>query len=310
LSGILILFALGSATSEAAIRNIIVDTDWSTDVDDVVAMRSVTLAHRQPQINLLAVMQNTNVLNGPRSLLGFLHGDKTYVPVGVSHTANPETGRYQANLYSLSVSQKLITGTESYPDAVRLYRQVLAAATTPVDIISIGYLNNLRDLLASGPDAISPLTGVQLVAAKVGTLNVMGGAYPSGVEHNFSANPLAIASSSYLTANWPRPIVYSGFSIGVSVLTGQTEVGRESTDFLAVALHDFGTFSRSSWDPMNALQAIAGDAAYTSVSESNWIDVTTGENRFTAKVGGRDKYLVKAQPYSSFASTINAELIQ
>jgi inosine-uridine nucleoside N-ribohydrolase len=53
------------------------------------------------------------------------------------------------------------------PDAVELYRQILAAQPDhSVVIVSIGFLTNISNLLRSGPDQYSSLTGVELVNQK------------------------------------------------------------------------------------------------------------------------------------------------
>jgi len=289
-------------------RNIVVDTDWASDVDDVVAMRVITYAHTHNKINLLAVMQSTTVSGGPGSLLGFLRSDGVNVPVGTSTTINSATGHYQANLNSLAISRLLITGSETYTDAVTLYRQQLASSSVPVDIVTIGYLNNLYDLLRSSADDISPLTGLELATAKVRRLYVMGGAYPKGIEFNFSHNAVAIAASSYVTANWPTPIIFSGFEVGQTVTTGASMNGLQPTDLLAKAMADVGTFNRPSWDPMNVLQAIVGEptiAGYTEVYGSNSVNASTGANIFMPDTAGKDRYLVKSQANGVYQSVIN-----
>ena len=54
------------------------------------------------------------------------------------------------------------------PDAKDVYRRVLSAAPDgSVVVCTVGFLTNLRNLLDSKPDAISPLDGKALVARKV-----------------------------------------------------------------------------------------------------------------------------------------------
>ena len=54
---------------------------------------------------------------------------------------------------------------DDVPDAVETYRRALAEADDrSVHIASIGITVNIRDLLQSQPDSISPLTGIELVA--------------------------------------------------------------------------------------------------------------------------------------------------
>lgn len=286
-----------------------IDTDWASDVDDAVAIRVADWAVRHGQIKLAAVMLNTTQTASPGSLQSLMANDGvTGVAIGTSHTSNPSSGPYQTDLRSLGISNGYITGNESYADSVAIYRRVLAGAAAPVDMVSIGSLNNLADLLQSPADATSPLTGLQLVTAKVHRLWVMGGQYPNGTEFNFSNNALAIASAVYVTTNWPTPIVYSGFEMGNTVLTGASVAGRQPGDLLAQALVDYGSTTRSSWDPMNTLVAIGQDpdsSGYTSVWGSNAVNATTGANTFTPSAVGRDRYLVKQASDATFQSRIN-----
>ena len=72
-----------------------------------------------------------------------------------------------------------VKGSWDVPTAVEVYRQVLAEAEDNSVVISaIGFATNIADLLRSGPDDKSPLTGSELVAAKVKTVVWQGGWYP------------------------------------------------------------------------------------------------------------------------------------
>ena len=57
-------------------------------------------------------------------------------------------------------------------------------------IIVIGPLQTLHELLASGADQYSPLSGRDLVARKVDQGSVMGGAFPNSADvmPNFTSN--------------------------------------------------------------------------------------------------------------------------
>jgi len=103
-------------------------------------------------------------------------------------------------------------------DAAILYRQVLAAqADGTVVMVSVGQLTNFKNLLITGPDGFSDLTGVQLVGRKVSTWVCMGGKIPEGREANFVNDGPA---AEYAVGNWPTPIVFSGYEIGKAILTG------------------------------------------------------------------------------------------
>ena len=98
---------------------------------------------------------------------------------------------------------------------VELYRSVLDAAKDgSVNIISVGFLTNLADLLQSEADDISGMSGVQLAQSKVRELVIMGGMYPSGWEFNFGGEDPA--STAYVLEHWPSnvPVTYSGGELG------------------------------------------------------------------------------------------------
>jgi len=292
--------------------SILLDTDWYSDVDDVVALRVLDWGVIHQTVTLLGVALSTTLSAGAGSLQSVLANDGiTGVPIALSHTPNVPGGTpaYQSDLRTRGIAAGYITGSETYGDAVTQYRTLLAAAPAQsVDVVSIGPLNNLRDVLQSPADGISSLTGAQLVASRVKRLWVMGGANPSGTEYNFNNNALAINSAHYVVANWPTPIIYNGFEIGNTILTGASVSGRAPGDLLAQALVDFGSSTRNSWDPMAVLAALLADpdhSGFSSVWGSNTVDAGTGANTFTANVTGRDRYLVKMNSDASFQSRIN-----
>jgi hypothetical protein len=113
-------------------------------------------------------------------------------------------------------------------------------------------------LLNSSGDEYSPLTGPELVSAKVSELVVMGGDYPAGYEYNFwGDNSLRTA---HVINNWPGPVIFSGYSMGLNVSSGG-RLMREgpSTDPVRSAyLWYTYNVSRSSWDPLTLLYAMHG----------------------------------------------------
>jgi hypothetical protein len=149
------------------------------------------------------------------------------------------------------------------PTPVELYRSVLAAAANQsMNIISIGFLTNLEDILKSKADEISPLSGSDLIAAKTRELVVMGGAYPSGSEYNFGhSDP---ESTAYVLKDWPKSvaITYSGFELGGDIYSGQNldELSPPNSPILAAYQWYVGRGStlRPSWDPITTLYGILG----------------------------------------------------
>jgi hypothetical protein len=76
------------------------------------------------------------------------------------------------------------------------------------------------DLLQSGPDAISPLTGLQLVSQKVKRLIPAAGRFPDSFDNDHGNLSVDSDSGSWLVANWPTEIVWMADDQAWNVITG------------------------------------------------------------------------------------------
>jgi purine nucleosidase len=91
-----------------------------------------------------------------------------------------QVGPYVADLVAHFPS-RIQNASQAY-EATHLLRLVLSAAEPfSVTIVSVGYTTNLLSLLESSPDAISPLSGRELVARGVKQLVIMGGRRQFGI---------------------------------------------------------------------------------------------------------------------------------
>jgi hypothetical protein len=299
-------------TPIAAAKPVIFDTDWWTDSSDVTGLRAATNCERRGLIDIRAVVLNCTLNTGPASVDALMTYDgHPQCPIGKSSTSHIPDGSppFQSNMQQNFPHN---TGLQSLvPSALTVMRQVLADATEPVDIVSVGYCNNLQDLMNSTADGISSLTGMQLIAQKVGTLWLCAGQYPTGSENNFNRTTLAKTSGNDVCANWPGPIVYSGFEIGEYIMSGGNLRTLAATDPVATGLIDQGAhYGRPSWDALCVYMCAVGTTAagYTTVAGSNAVNSSTGANTFTAASGGKDFYVVKARTDEWYAE-IMAELM-
>jgi hypothetical protein len=105
------------------------------------------------------------------------------------------------------------------PLAVDLYRKILSEHDdNSITIVTVGPLE-YKDLLMSGPDKYSRLSGKELVEKKVEKFVIMGGQFPSGKnEWNFNGNMPGV--TRYVLENLAVPVVFSGFEIGMAIHTG------------------------------------------------------------------------------------------
>ncbi|KAK0385670.1 hypothetical protein NLU13_6847 [Sarocladium strictum] len=272
------LFA-GCVAAKEKVKNIIVDTDLFSDVDDVGAL---LLATTLPNSNLLAVNINvpsTYSAHTASALLGYYgHRD---VPLGIARPLSNETffdnWAYELGEYASKVAyhyrdyaklewkdgwgmgeleRSVEEGTE---EAVALYRKVLAEAEDgSVTICSIGFFNNLSGLLNSTADKYSDLDGPALIAAKVAELVIMGGQYPSGSEFNF------FGDSPYHTAhvvnNWAGRMTFSGNEMGGNVYSGKGLLDNGPKNDPAKRAYFWYNYGqpRESWDPLTVLYGVEG----------------------------------------------------
>lgn len=276
-------------------RNVIFDTDMGGDCDDVGALFLLHGAVESGEVNLLATMGCTSsaaiapAIDAINTWFG-----RPEIPVGTLKDSGFHTDPgYPAELIK-HYPRKFATSAE-YPDAVVLYRQILAKQPDrSVTVVAVGMLRNIANLLKSGPDAASPLDGRALVAQKVARLDVMGGKYPpfasqndQEAEYNFKEDA---ASTALVCSTWPTPILFNGEG-------GSTNSGRRVTyempehNPLSMAYRCYPNVGyagdRLSWDPISCLVTVRGaEPWYTVVSGGvNVADARTGINQWQDNIG-------------------------
>ena len=289
--------------------NILHGTDWWTDCDDIAALRVLCRAHKAGKINLLCVGIDSVMEYSAPSVSAFCQNEGVNVPIGVDRSAVREgkNCRYQK---LLACYPHTVNSNCECEDAWRLYRKTLASLDGRADITEVGFPQIIMQLLQSGPDEFSPLTGQELVKQKVGRIWLMAGKWDvsPGREYNLSAYPLCAEAGHYLCNHSPVPLIFLGFEVGYGVITGNTV---PDGDLLKEAFRAHGSPNgRHSWDPMLVTAAVTQDfeaAGYSAVYGTAHVDPATGDNTFTPGPGTHC-YLVKTQPDSFYADTINAIL--
>jgi hypothetical protein len=290
-------------------RPVIWDTDWWTDCDDVMAARILLWAERARLIDIVCITMDACQDNSVPSLDAFLTSEgRPGIPIGIDHSAIDYGGTppYQQNMLNYPHSYQSSADAE---DAVHMYRRALASSTQKIDIICVGYTNNLSNLLQSPADDISALTGLQLVTQKVNKLWLMAGYYPNGSENNFARNTRSRQAGAYVCANWPTPITFLGWEAGNTVISGAPLKNYAPNDMVTKALADHGSSNgRSSWDPMLTLLACYGDletAGYDSKKGTVSVDSSTGVNTFVFNDSGKHEYVRKMYSDAWYENKIN-----
>ena len=274
-------------------KNVILDVDMCTDVDDVCAVRIATAFDDAGIIRLKGVAFSVTGKNNLKALDGFLtYEDKTSVLIGKSALDIPDTSPYWDLMAAYSKGR-----CKTY-DAVKMYRKILAQSHTPVDIITTGYVTNLECLLKSEGDNYSKLNGVELVKKKCGQLYIVGGTYPHGRCNNFFFRKEAREAIDYVSGKWPFPILFFTNEVGGRLICGaqlQT-LDREGRDIVTRALAAFGTHTgRNAWDPFGVWCAgyACGPMTQLGFKRVNFgIDLSTGYNLFTDAADDGRHYVI------------------
>ena len=296
-----LILLVTSRTGLAAQRpvNIIFDTDVDHDCDDIGALFILHGAVERGEAKLLATIGCTSsdaiapCLDAINTWFG-----RPEIPVGTLKDAGfLDHQGFGADILK-RYPRKFASGKE-YPDAVKLYRRVLADQPDgSVVVLAVGPLRNMANLLKSPPDDVSPLDGAALVAKKVKRLEVMGGNYPPSnakeAEWNFKEDP---ASAALVCSAWPTPVLFNGE--GGSTSSGRRvtyEMPEHNPLTMAYRLYPGVGFAgdRLSWDSVSALVATRGAAPYYEVvgGGTNVTDPATGFNVWKADENGRHSYLV------------------
>ena len=296
--------------TEPLSRDVIFGTDWYTDCDDCVAARVLARLSKQGMVNVLGVAVNACNRYTASSLGAFLESEGLGdIEIGIDTKSNKSIGIPTYHMRLSKMPSKYRKNSDCIA-AVSLYRKCLAGARGRVDIIEVGFLQVLEQLLKSEPDEYSPLGGTELVKQKAGRLWSMAGDFSKpqgGKEYNLCGTGAAKKGAAYVFDNWPGEIIMLGFEVGEKVITGSK---LPQDDILALALKDhLHPQGRSSWDPMTVLLACTGNeekAGYSTVTGTMRVDPDSGANYFTRDPGGRHKYVVKLHGDEWYAGRIDA----
>jgi hypothetical protein len=278
---------------------IIFDSDVDQDCDDIGALFMLHGTVERGEAKLLATIGCTSsdaiapCLDAINTWFG-----RPEIPVGTLK----DKGLLDHQGFAVEIAKrypkKSVSGND-YPDAVKLYRKILASQPDKsVVVLAVGPLRNLANLLRSPADDVSPLDGVKLVARKVKRLDVMGGVYPPSnakeAEWNFKQDP---ASAALVCSAWPTPILFNGE--GGSTNSGRRvtyEMPEHNPLTMAYRLYPGVGFAgdRLSWDPISVLVAVRGAEPWyeTVTGGKNVTDPSTGFNVWRSVADGQHAYLV------------------
>jgi inosine-uridine nucleoside N-ribohydrolase len=294
---------------------VIFDTDMGNDMDDALALAMLHALVDRGEAEIVAVtITKDNPFVAPYiDLVNHFYG-RPGIPIGVPHSGiAPEDGPNRPDLGRHSYTRPVVErrhpgGAYVYPrrlapgdgaPAAEVLRRALAAAEdSSVVVIQVGFSTNLARLLDSDPDAVSPLSGRDLVARKVRLLSVMAGSFTHAqlqAEYNIRRD---IPAARKLFAEWPTPLVVSGFEIGAALRYPAQSIER---DYNYVEDHPIAEsyrhfqempYDKATYDLTSVLYALRPEAGYFDLSGAGQIRVDEeGFTHFRRLPEGKHRYL-------------------
>lgn len=268
---------------------IIFDSDIAPDYDDVGAMAMLHAFEDLGEAKILATI-SCNAFETTAPTLSLLNDyfNRPGIPIGITKKAwpNKDCSQLWAQAIVAKYPHTLKTNAEAM-DAVKLYRKILSAQPDKsVTIVSVGFFTNLADLLYSAADEYSALNGKDLVIKKVKQLVSMAAGIGKDGLSAYEFNVLIDAAASQkVFADWPTPMIISGFEIGEKILTGIRLINNKAIlnspvkEAFQIALEkDKNSVGRNSWDETAVLVAVRGIAPFFNSRKLNFEVKEDGKN--------------------------------
>ena len=242
-------------------QKVIFDTDMAWDWDDVGAMAVLHALADKGEAEILGMGISTRggaAEWNPKTLdIINTYYNRPDIPIGMPRhgiTADDNYGKWL-------VDQGFPFELNQTWDAVDLFRKLLSESPDKsVVLISVGYLNNMDDLLRSEPDKYSNLNGKDLITQKVKFWSAMAGGYPGELaEANMQDWKGGYAEHSI--ANFPVPILFTSsqagdVETGTSLLeTPKSNPIRAIYEYRQAQIHP-KTIKHPSFDPIAVYVAI------------------------------------------------------
>ena len=286
---------------------LIFDTDIGNDVDDVLALGMIHALQSRGDCELRGV---TITKDHPLAA-AFTDAVNTFygrgrIPIGVCQSGiTPQEGKFLGLAEvrdddSFRYPHDLLSAGQA-PPAVTVLRQALAdAEDRSLVIVQVGFSTNLANLLASPPDDISPLPGRQLVAKKARLLSIMAGAFAPVRDGQGEYNIVKdIRANQKVNAEWPTPIVWSGYEIGIEARYPHESI-EQDYDYVrhhplaeAYVRYNPPPHNRPSWDLTSVLYAVHPARGYFDLSPAGEVSVADeGLTTWKADADGNDRYLI------------------
>lgn len=283
-------------------KKIIFDHDLGSDCDDGGAGAILAKAHRDGLVRVLAV---THAIANPygqycmEAIFEYLGAEG--VPFGYN-LENDKCREDDCHMSTKGPAERYYARVgRPFPERksnLKLLRRVLAENGGKNDILLVvtGPLITLYELYRSGPDEISPKTGLELAKENIERIIIAAGNFQSFDVREWNIRCDAESALAVLNHS-PIPILYSGNEVGGCIISGQSLADQPEDYPLRDCYYELNNAyqtnecTRNSWDLVVAYYAVYGDTGLWGRQDGYEVEVDEqGRTRFAP--GGIHSYLV------------------
>ena len=296
--------------------NMILDADFGSSTDDLFALMMLNHYIDEGLVNLKGIVvdregeKNAALVDVFNTYYG--HPD---VPVGLERNGvkNPRCFIPYSGICDLKNAQgeplfKRSFDTKDCPDGYKLYRRLLSQADDKsIVIVAIGFATTLSQLMQSGGDELSPLSGLELFEKKVKSVYIQSGRFELGDSLSGYNMRAASRQSAIFYDNLPKSVdlIMSPSNIGdkMDYLPGDVLTDLSDTEYNPIkAVYSNYTCDTGQrmWDTNCLVNAVLGDEQYH-LSPRGWVTfVDRGEESlllFKPDPQGNARYQVPGDSY-------------
>lgn len=302
------LFVTAVAQTQQKPQSIIFETDMGNDIDDAMALDLLFKNMDQGNINLLGVSVHKN---NPHSaeyidIMRHWYGYKN-LPIGVNTACvtDMDCVDYCTRVCQLTdeKGRPLFKRSKNpkYEEAVEMYRRLLSQQPDKsVVIVTVGFSTTMSQLLKSGPDKYSQLTGAELVARKVEYFSVMAGEFvvPNYREYNVWND---LEAAKHFFDSTPVPMVIVPWTLGEQIKYPGSSIANDFTWADNPMVEGYKAYlempyDRQTWDVISALYACHPTSDMFTLGERGEVKVVgEGVTEFTPKADGRYRILLPTE---------------
>ncbi len=294
-------------------KKIIFDTDIGGDCDDAGALALIHQAENLGLAKLIACVVSHGGFDGAgcTDVINRYYGH--VVPIGQVYYIpdGPDVDEYAEKSYGRTLYRQREHSYKDVvpPQSVKVLRKALAENTgEKITFVVVGSFENVSDLMKSGPDEISELTGMELIEQQVDCIVAAAGDFENHeVECNISS---CVHGAINVCKNSPVPIVFTHYTEGANVFTGKIihETDPENPVGIAYYICMKGG-NRCSWDPMAAFYAIYGcEDIFRLTNPGTIILDAEGISSFEEHEGGQHR-LIYCNSYEATAKRIDEAIM-